>query len=204
MRYIRSEKRHLLRLAQAARSQPETEADTQQLQALNELLKSVNDGVRSLHYVAEATKDLNDELKALSHHHAGYNVSLDTGAIGIEQFLSQLDEQNPDLSEASGDYVEEVMRINPPVDPLFRVGEIGLGYDKDRDMVVLFAKELLTEEEDPESAATVRFWATRTQVRMLARWGVDVASRGRTICPQCGQPEEPGGHFCPKKNGRLH
>jgi len=90
-RYIRSEKRHLLRLAQAARSQPETEADTQQLQTLNELLNSVNDGVRSLYYVAEATKDLNDELRALSHHHAGYNVSLDTGAIGIEQFIEQLE-----------------------------------------------------------------------------------------------------------------
>ena len=38
-------------------------------------------------------------------------------AIGIEQFLSQVSEQNPELSEASGDYVEEVMRINPPVDP---------------------------------------------------------------------------------------
>ena len=131
-------------------------------------------------------------------------AQLNSMAIGIEQFLSQLDEQNPDLSEASGDYVEEVMRINPPVDPLFRVGEIGLGYDKDRDMVVLFVKELLTEEDDSETAAVVRFWATRTQVRMLARWGVEVATRGRTICPQCGQPEEPSGHFCPKKNGRLH
>ena len=38
-------------------------------------------------------------------------------AIGVEQFLAQVDEQNPDLSEASGDYVEDVMRINPPVDP---------------------------------------------------------------------------------------
>jgi hypothetical protein len=71
-------------------------------------------------------------------------------------------------------------------------------------MVVLFVKELLTEEDDPETAAVVRFWATRTQVRTLARWGVEVVSRGRTLCPQCGQPEEPGGHFCPKKNGRLH
>jgi len=125
-------------------------------------------------------------------------------AIHLEQFLAQLDEQNPDLSEASGDYVEDVMRINPPVDPLFRVGEIGLGYDKDRDLVVVFTKELLTEEEDSESAAVVRFWASRTQVRQLARWGAEVVTRGRPICPQCGQPEEPEGHFCPKKNGHMH
>ncbi|WP_308582044.1 AAA family ATPase [uncultured Pseudomonas sp.] len=91
LRYIRSEKTHLLRLAQAARDQTQTDADTTQLVALSELLESVNQGVKNLHYVAEATKDLNDELKALSHHHAGYNVSLDTGAIGIEQFIEQLE-----------------------------------------------------------------------------------------------------------------
>src|ERR1041384_5274915 len=116
-------------------------------------------------------------------------VQLHSLAIGGEQFLSQVNEQNPNLSEASGDYMEEVMRINPPVDPLFRVGEIGLGYEKNPEMVVLFVKELLTEEDDPESAAVVRFWATRTQDRMMARWGVEVVTRGRTICPQCGQPE---------------
>lgn len=125
-------------------------------------------------------------------------------AIGIEQFLSQISAQNPNLPEASGDYVEEVMRINPPVDPVFRAGEIGLGYDKERDLIVLFVKEILSEEDDPESAAVIRFWTTRTQMRQLARWGVEVVSRGRPICPQCGQPEEPEGHFCPKKNGHLH
>lgn len=124
-------------------------------------------------------------------------------AIGIEQFLAQLSQQNPELEEASGDFVEDIMRISPPVDPLFRAGEIGLGYDKDRDRVVIFTKELLTEEADPESAAQVRFWATRTQLRMLARWGQDIASRGRPVCSQCGQPMEPEGHFCPKKNGHL-
>ena len=96
------------------------------------------------------------------------------------------------------------MRVNPPVDPLFRVGEIGLGYDKDRDLIVLFVKEVLTEEDDPETAAVIRYWATRTQMRMMARWSVEVVSRGRPMCPQCGQPMEPEGHFCPKKNGHLH
>ena len=125
-------------------------------------------------------------------------------SIGVEQFLSQVAQQNNELDDPSSDYVEEIMHINPPVDPLFRVGEIGLGYDKDRDLVVLFAKELLAEDADPESAGFVRFWCTREQVRKMARWGTEVAQRGRPLCRQCGQPIEPEGHFCPKKNGRLH
>jgi uncharacterized repeat protein (TIGR03847 family) len=123
---------------------------------------------------------------------------------GIEHFLVQITTANPDLIEASGDYIEDKMHIHPPVEPLFRVGEIGLGYEKDRDLVVLFVKELLLEDADPESAAVVRFWATRSQVRMMARWGADVIQHGRPICPQCGQPMEPEGHFCPKKNGNKH
>ena len=125
-------------------------------------------------------------------------------AIGIEQFLAQIANQNPGLEEASTFYVEDKMRIHPPVDPHFRVGEIGLGYDQNRDRVVIIARELLTEEQDPESAAVIRYWCTRSQLRALARWGMEIASRGRPICPQCGQPMEPEGHFCPKKNGHKH
>ena len=138
-----------------------------------------------------------------------YNViiektQLQSLAVGVEQFLSEVERQNPNLEAATADFVEEQMRINPPVDPLFRVGEIGLGYDKDRDRVVLFVRELLTEDQDPESGSVIRFWCTRTQIRRMARWGVEVTQRGRPICPQCGQPMEPEGHFCPKKNGHLH
>ena len=73
-----------------------------------------------------------------------------TLAIGVEKFLAEVARQNPELEEASSDYVEEQMRINPPVDPMFRVGEIGLGYDQVRDRVVLLVRELLTEDQDPE------------------------------------------------------
>ncbi len=131
-------------------------------------------------------------------------AQLQSLAIGVEQFLSQISQQNPDLEEASSEFREDQMRINPPVDPLFRAGEIGLAYDKERDRVVVFTKELLTEEDEPDSAAQIRFWASRSQMRKLARWGADVVNRGRPMCPQCGQPMEPEGHFCPKKNGHMH
>ena len=131
-------------------------------------------------------------------------IQIQSLAVGYEQFLAELQERYPDLPEASADYEEDKMRISPPVDPLFRVGELGLGYDADGDLVILVAREQLAEEQNPEEAGVVRFWCTRAQLRALCRWGMEVAARGRAICPQCGEPMDPAGHFCPKKNGHKH
>jgi uncharacterized repeat protein (TIGR03847 family) len=129
-------------------------------------------------------------------------IQIQSLAVGIEQFLAEINERFPNLDEASVDYTEEAMRIHPPVDPLFRIGEVGLGYDADEDLVVLVIRELqVGEEADAEEAGVVRFWCTRSQLRVMSHWGVEIASRGRPICPQCGEPMEPEGHFCVKKNG---
>lgn len=125
-------------------------------------------------------------------------------AVGLEQFLAEVQEKFPNLPEATGDYQEAQMHIHPPVDPIFRTGELGLGYDTDSDLIVLIAREIISEEDDAEDARVVRFWCTRSQMRAMCRWGIEIASRGRPICPQCGQPEEPEGHLCPKKNGHKH
>lgn len=125
-------------------------------------------------------------------------------AVGMEQFLAEIQQKFPDLPGTSGEYSEDKMHIHPPLDPLFRVGEIGLGYDTDNDLVVLVLREQLPEDRDAEDATVVRFWCTRVQLHAMARWGNEVASRGRPICPQCGEPMEPEGHFCPKKNGHKH
>lgn len=131
-------------------------------------------------------------------------IQLQTLAVGVEQFLAEIQEQYPQLIEASAEYSEARMHIQPPVDPLFRVGEIGLGFDTEQDQIVLVVRELLGENIDKDQVGVVRFWASRAQVRALARWGMEVAGRGRPTCPQCGGPIEPEGHFCPKKNGHKH
>ncbi len=129
---------------------------------------------------------------------------IQTLAVGLEQFLAEINEQNPNLSEASVEYEEETMHINPPVDPLFRIGEMGLVYEVDQDLIVLVAREAIAEGQDAEEAGIVRFWCTRSQLRAMCRWGIEIAGRGRPICPQCGEPMDPAGHFCPKKNGHKH
>jgi uncharacterized repeat protein (TIGR03847 family) len=125
-------------------------------------------------------------------------------AIGLEQFLVEIEEKNPELSPASANYSEDNMHILPPVDPLFRVGELGLGYDADNDLLILVAREQSLEEGDTEDTRVVRFWCTRSQLRAMSSWGIEVASRGRPLCPQCREPMDPEGHFCPKKNGHNH
>jgi uncharacterized repeat protein (TIGR03847 family) len=148
-------------------------------------------------------------------------IQVQSLAVGLEQFLVELQQRYPELPEASGDYDEERMRIRPPVDPLFRVGELGLGYDADNDLIVLVAREMTSEETEEqeaqpdqpdqpdqggvgEDARVVRFWCTRSQMRAMCHWGMEVAARGRPVCPQCGEPMDPEGHFCPKKNGHKH
>lgn len=128
-------------------------------------------------------------------------IQVQSLAIGLEQFLAEVNEKYPNLPDASADYEEEKMRINPPVDPLFRVGEFGLGYDSENDLIVLVTRELLPEGQDPAEASVVRFWCGRSQLRAMSHWGMEVAARGRPTCPQCGEPMDPEGHFCPKKNG---
>jgi uncharacterized repeat protein (TIGR03847 family) len=131
-------------------------------------------------------------------------IQIQSLAIGLEQFLVEIEEKFPGLPESQSDYHEDKMHIIPPVDPLFRVGELGLGYDADQDLIVLITRELVTEGQDPADASVVRFWCSRSQLRAMCKWGMEVSARGRPLCPQCGEPMEPEGHFCPKKNGHKH
>lgn len=131
-------------------------------------------------------------------------IQLQSLGAGILKFMQQIIREHPSLPEPDAEYAEEQMRINPPVDPLFRVGELGLAYDASRDLVVIITREIILDNMEPDDAAVVRFWCTRAQVLALARWGEQVVQKGRPICTQCGQPMEPEGHFCPKKNGYLH
>lgn len=128
-------------------------------------------------------------------------IQLQSLVLGIKQMLVEIANQKPadELPLLAND--SEQMRIIPPVDPLFRAGELGLGYDSEQDLIIILTREIVVEGEAQEEAAVVRFWCNRQQARQLADWGQTVIQRGRPICPQCGEPMEAEGHFCPKKNG---
>jgi len=122
-------------------------------------------------------------------------------AIGIEQLLEQVEQRAPQKPSPQAPPLQSDLLLQEPLEPEFRVGQMGLGYDEERGLVVLIAQEIVAEGEDPDNAAVARFWATREQMRALSRHALEVVERGRPICPLCGQPIDPEGHFCPPRNG---
>ncbi len=135
-------------------------------------------------------------------------IQLQSLIVAIIRFIEDLHQKHPDLDHENGEFTESTMRISPPVDPLFRIGEINLAYESEQDKVCLVTNEIIFEQNDPPmllseqvEARTVNFWCTRDQLSQLANWGVDLVQRGRPICPLCNEPIEPEGHLCPKKNG---
>lgn len=118
-------------------------------------------------------------------------------SISLEHILKELDSRRPQTPPPEP-IPEPDMGLLDPIDPVFRVGQLGLGYDEERDSIVLVAYEL---SEDLENMSMVRIWATREQMRALSRHGAAVCAAGRPICPLCKEPIDPQGHFCLRSNG---
>ena len=125
-------------------------------------------------------------------------------ALGIEQLLEQLTQKDPERAGSHDQVLEIDMSLEEPLDPVFRVGQMGLGYDEDRNLLVLVTQELLPEDVEPSTASSARFWGTPAQMRTMARHAAQVVASGRPACPLCGEPMDPAdpdAHFCPRKNG---
>jgi uncharacterized repeat protein (TIGR03847 family) len=92
------------------------------------------------------------------------------------------------------------MDLEYPLEPVFRAGQVDLGYDRLSDHLVIMAYEWLPDD-DPSEPSVVRLWATPAQMRAFSIHGEQVVAAGRPICAMCGEPIDPEGHFCPRKNG---
>ena len=85
-----------------------------------------------------------------------------------------------------------------PVIPVWRIAQMGVGYDDDEDRIIIVVQELV---EPGETAEVGRFTIEREHARAFARHALEVIAAGRPTCPLCGQALDPAGHFCPKSNG---
>jgi uncharacterized repeat protein (TIGR03847 family) len=127
-------------------------------------------------------------------------------AESLQTWLPELAADRPeDPGEAAAAEAGQ-LALAPPLEPDFRVGQLTLRYDDERDRVVVVATELQVTDEEQEPVELpepleVRLFVTRPQLRVLARHGSQVVARGRPLCQLCGNPLDPTGHICPAQNG---
>jgi uncharacterized repeat protein (TIGR03847 family) len=116
------------------------------------------------------------------------------------------------LDRLADDYPELPVLLTPteaelrePTVPLFRARLIGLGFDPERELVLLELRERPEDEDEDEDdneeeGYVARVYATRAQVRAMAARGAEAVEGGRPPCPLCEMPMDPAGHRCPRWN----
>ncbi len=119
-------------------------------------------------------------------------------ADSFEELLNDLAREHPAVRRDLQVTVQHDLRLHEPVDPLFRVGNLGLGYNNELERVIVVAYELVPDEED---ANMVSFWVKAHHARALIEHAREIVAGGRPICGNCGQPIDKNGHFCPHRNG---
>jgi uncharacterized repeat protein (TIGR03847 family) len=95
----------------------------------------------------------------------------------------------------------ESLVLREPVDPLFEIAEFQLGYDADRDYLVIITLELPIDPGiDASDLGIVRFWITREQMVALIRQIDQLILESPPVCPACGQLLQDKGHICLRAN----
>jgi uncharacterized repeat protein (TIGR03847 family) len=116
----------------------------------------------------------------------------------LGEYLAGLLAQLPPTTETADAKAE----LLEPVDAVWAVASIGLGYDEARERVVVVANEEVEEDSGAE-AATARFHITRAQAAAFVERASALMKGGRPTCPMCSQPMDPTGHVCPRSNGHV-
>lgn len=103
------------------------------------------------------------------------------------------------------------LTLTEPLQPIFRVGSIGVGYDRLHDLVVFTlvdADKLDSEDEedliddDDQQPPEHQIYTTRGQAKLLGEQAAKAVVAGRPLCPRCSTPMDDFGHFCPPVNAR--
>jgi uncharacterized repeat protein (TIGR03847 family) len=138
----------------------------------------------------------------------------------LTAWLPELAELKPEDPAEAAEAASSTLDLQEPLIPAFRVGQLSLSYDPERDRILVVAEEVLAGEDDEDEGSEgseaseggaaepavedprqVRLVVTRPQLRVLAEHGAEVVGKGRPECPLCGNPIDPEGHTCPAQNG---
>ena len=111
----------------------------------------------------------------------------------VKELMDDLDERFPNPEGEAGEVELDMldMELREPIEPIFRVAQMGLGYDEENNLIVLVAQELVSTEEDSclseVEPGVVRMWCDRRQMRALSLQAITMVQSGRADPRQNGR-----------------
>ena len=139
----------------------------------------------------------------------------------LGDLLDELERRGIEGAEDEDGLAGDSRPLDEPLNEAFRAGVLSLGWDPADDLILLEAREITeadeSEEEDAEAAEEteafdddaeegpdlLRVRVTPAYAREFIAGALRVLAAGRPPCPLCGQPLDPQGHLCPRRNGHL-
>jgi uncharacterized repeat protein (TIGR03847 family) len=118
----------------------------------------------------------------------------------------------------------DVAPLDEPLNEAFRAGTLTLGWDGDDDTILIEARDEAAEEDDedaeededavaedddeadeadPDGPDIFRVRISLGAARAFVERAIRVIQAGRPPCPLCGNPLDPLGHICPRRNGHY-
>jgi uncharacterized repeat protein (TIGR03847 family) len=131
----------------------------------------------------------------------------------LNQLLDELETHG--IADAEPAPQDDSGPLDEPINEAFRAGVLTLGWDGNSERILVEAREqteadeealeggeeLEEDDEDGPDLFTVRI--TPPAARAFVERAVRVVASGRPPCPLCGQPLDPVGHICPRRNGHY-
>ncbi|MBI3745353.1 MAG: DUF3090 family protein [Chloroflexi bacterium] len=117
----------------------------------------------------------------------------------------------------------DVAPLDEPLAEAFRAGTLTLGWDGGRERILIEARaqgeeedeteddpgsetdleHLLADDDDADAPDVLRVHLTAQVARAFVERALRVVGSGRPPCPLCGNPLDPQGHICPRRNGHY-
>jgi uncharacterized repeat protein (TIGR03847 family) len=136
----------------------------------------------------------------------------------LGDMLDELVRRGTEGAEEVPGAVGDTGALDEPVIEAFRVGTLTLSWDTGDELVIIEARAFDPEDDEPELDADadelddiddddgpdiLRVRITAAAARAFIARALRVIAAGRPPCPLCGQPLDPQGHLCPRRNGHL-
>ncbi len=136
----------------------------------------------------------------------------------LKELLDEVRKQGVEVPLAPDDVDRDSGGLELPVVEAFRVGAMAIVWDGEDNSLLVEARALEEDEEgaaeaddadeidfdDEDGPDVVRVRLEPTEALAFADRALQVVEAGRPPCPFCGQPLNPEGHICARRNGYMH